>query len=159
MTIYHLHHIIPKHMGGTDNPSNLVKLTVGEHAEAHRKLYEKYGHWQDKLAWEGLIGMLSNEECIKRAISEGGRKGALIANVKRKGIKYKKKYKRRFVRDYSGKNNPCAKTYMIIYPNGEEEIIKCLKEWCKNNNINYNSFHKATICENRCFNRYRAKLI
>lgn len=42
----HKHHVIPKHMGGTDHPSNLVTLTVEEHAEAHRILWEKYGHWQ-----------------------------------------------------------------------------------------------------------------
>ena len=39
MTIYHVHHIVPRHMGGTDNPENLVKLTVEEHAMAHLKLY------------------------------------------------------------------------------------------------------------------------
>ena len=52
--IYHKHHIIPKHMGGTDDPSNLVELTVEEHAEAHRKLFEEHGRWQDELAWKGL---------------------------------------------------------------------------------------------------------
>lgn len=39
----HKHHIIPKHAGGSDDPSNIVVLTVEEHAEAHRKLYEKHG--------------------------------------------------------------------------------------------------------------------
>lgn len=55
-TIYHIHHIVPRHMGGTDDPSNLVKLTVEEHAEAHRELYEKYGRLEDKLAWKMLEG-------------------------------------------------------------------------------------------------------
>jgi hypothetical protein len=26
----HIHHIIPKHIGGTDEPSNLIELTVKE---------------------------------------------------------------------------------------------------------------------------------
>ena len=39
----HKHHIIPKHMGGTDDPSNLIELSVEEHAEAHKVLFEKYG--------------------------------------------------------------------------------------------------------------------
>ena len=34
-----IHYIVPKHMGGTDDPDNIVELTVEEHAEAHRKLY------------------------------------------------------------------------------------------------------------------------
>jgi hypothetical protein len=42
-TYYHNHHIIPKHMGGGDEPDNIIKLTVQEHAEAHKILWEKYG--------------------------------------------------------------------------------------------------------------------
>ena len=61
-TIYHNHHIIPRHVGGTDHPDNLVQLTVPEHAEAHRKLYEKYGRWQDKLAYRSLSGLIGKEE-------------------------------------------------------------------------------------------------
>jgi hypothetical protein len=47
----HKHHIIPKHAGGSNDLSNLVELTIQEHAEAHRVLYEKYGRTQDKVAW------------------------------------------------------------------------------------------------------------
>jgi hypothetical protein len=60
----HKHHIIPKHMGGTDDPTNLVELTVAEHAEAHRILYEQYGHWQDKVAWQGLLGLIDHEDIL-----------------------------------------------------------------------------------------------
>jgi hypothetical protein len=63
----HKHHIIPRHAGGTDDPSNLVELTVEEHAEAHKKLYEQYGRWQDKLAWKCLSGHIGREEAIKYA--------------------------------------------------------------------------------------------
>lgn len=34
----HVHHIIPKHMGGSNEPSNLVELSIDDHAEAHIKL-------------------------------------------------------------------------------------------------------------------------
>ena len=70
MTIYHKHHIIPKHAGGTDDPENLVELTVADHAEAHRKLYEEHGRWQDRIAWHGLSGIIGNEEVISQASSE-----------------------------------------------------------------------------------------
>ena len=63
-TIYHSHHIIPKHAGGTDEPTNLIKLTIDEHAEAHRVLYEKHNRWQDKLAWKSLSGMIDKEEIL-----------------------------------------------------------------------------------------------
>ena len=65
MTIYHKHHIIPKHAGGSDDPSNIVELTIEEHAEAHRILYEKYGRWQDKLAWQGLSGQIGKDEIMQ----------------------------------------------------------------------------------------------
>jgi hypothetical protein len=66
----HIHHIIPKYMGGTDEPSNLVELTVEEHAEAHRILFEQYGRKEDKRAWLGLAKMMSKEEIIQEIISQ-----------------------------------------------------------------------------------------
>ena len=72
----HLHHIIPKYMGGTDDPSNLVELTVEEHAEAHRLLYEQHGNWQDKIAWQALSGRIGQEEILrmKQGMANKGRK-------------------------------------------------------------------------------------
>ena len=69
MTIYHTHHIVPKHAGGTDDPSNLVQLTVEEHAEAHLNLYKKYNRWQDKVAWQSLSGQITSDEARRIAVS------------------------------------------------------------------------------------------
>ena len=63
--ITHLHHIVPKHMGGTDDPENLVELTIEEHAEAHKKLFEEHGKWQDKVAWLGLLKLISHEQILE----------------------------------------------------------------------------------------------
>jgi len=77
--IYHTHHIIPKHMGGTDDPSNLIKLTIEEHADAHKKLWEKHGHWQDEMAYKGLLGLLTCDEVKLNAgkLANIGNKNAL----------------------------------------------------------------------------------
>jgi hypothetical protein len=61
----HTHHIVPKHMGGSDDPNNLTELTIEEHAEAHRKLYEQHGRWQDKVAWQGLLGLIPHEQIMR----------------------------------------------------------------------------------------------
>ena len=58
----HLHHIVPKHAGGSNDSSNLIELTVEEHAEAHRLLWEQHDRWQDKIAWKTLSGQISIQE-------------------------------------------------------------------------------------------------
>lgn len=71
----HKHHIIPKHMGGSDDPENLIELTIEEHAEAHRILYEQHGRWQDRLAWRALSGQIGKEEILKELLSNAGKEG------------------------------------------------------------------------------------
>jgi hypothetical protein len=49
-------------MGGTNDPNNLVKLTVAEHAEAHRLLYEEHGNKFDYIAYMALSNQIGYEE-------------------------------------------------------------------------------------------------
>lgn len=70
----HKHHIIPKHAGGTDDPGNIVELSVEAHAEAHRALYEQYGRWQDYVAWQGLAKLSPKEELVKIRQREAGKR-------------------------------------------------------------------------------------
>lgn len=67
----HVHHIVPKYLGGSDSKDNLIELSVEDHAEAHRLLYEENGNWQDFLAWQGLLKLLSTEECGLVAYKKG----------------------------------------------------------------------------------------
>ena len=83
--IKHKHHIIPKHMGGTDDPSNIVELTIEEHAEQHRLLYEKCGKKEDYLAWQGLSKMMSKQEILKKVIKNCSKKGGEATRKKYKG--------------------------------------------------------------------------
>jgi hypothetical protein len=57
----HKHHIIPKHMGGTDEPTNIIELSISDHAEAHRLLWEQHGLIGDFVAWKMLSG--KSEDC------------------------------------------------------------------------------------------------
>jgi len=117
---YHSHHIIPKHAGGTDHPDNIARLTVEEHAEAHRLLYEKYGRWQDKQAYEGLAGFKDKEQIIKeiqsRPKSEEEKKNMSNAAYKRK-------------RDYRHSEETKKKI-------GEKAKKRNLKYFGKNNHLN-----------------------
>lgn len=67
----HRHHIIPKHMGGTDDPENLILLSREEHAAAHLKLYEQYGKLEDLGAYYLLSGQ--TDEAARVTSSLGGK--------------------------------------------------------------------------------------
>ncbi len=87
----HIHHKLPKYLGGTDDPSNLIELTVEEHAEAHRILYEQHGNWQDYCAWQALSGRIGQEEALRMAqgMANKGKKRSpeTIAKLKEAALK------------------------------------------------------------------------
>lgn len=135
----HKHHIIPRHAGGTDDSSNIIELTPEEHAEAHRKLYEEHGRWQDYVAWQGLAKLSEKKDLVKLRLSEAGKMGAKH-NHKRKGMKYNRTKPGNY-NDRSGANNPCARTYEVTHPCGKVETVVSLKTWCEDVGLNYNSFN------------------
>lgn len=68
---WHKHHLIPRHAGGTNDPSNIIKVNTALHSFLHKQLYEEHGRWQDKIAYECLSGRISKEEAIRQAQSLG----------------------------------------------------------------------------------------
>ena len=72
-----IHHIIPKHewkkrfgnLRGVNSSDNVVNLTAGQHVQAHQLLFELNGCAYDKLASDGLSGIIGKEEIIKRVVS------------------------------------------------------------------------------------------
>lgn len=79
--IKHKHHIIPKHMGGTDSPENLIELTVAEHAAAHLRLYEEHGKKEDLCAYYMLSGKNQSPEFVKLR-GQIGAQASLNARIK-----------------------------------------------------------------------------
>ena len=106
----HKHHIIPKHMGGTDEPSNLIELSVEDHSLAHKKLYEQHGKQEDFMAWHMLKGQMNKDEALFMARSIGGSmknrmspegKARMIAS--KIGKKHSEETKRKMSKSASGK--------------------------------------------------------
>tara|TARA_R110000796_G_scaffold20964_8_gene62011 strand:+ start:41 stop:568 length:528 start_codon:yes stop_codon:yes gene_type:complete len=62
-------------MGGSDNPENIIELTIKQHAESHRTLWEEFNKREDWLAWQGLAKMIGKEEILKELLSLAGKKG------------------------------------------------------------------------------------
>lgn len=54
------HHILPRHNGGSDEPSNLIKLSVPHHAITHWLLWKEFNNQYDKIAFTLKISV--NEE-------------------------------------------------------------------------------------------------
>jgi hypothetical protein len=148
-SIYHYHHITPKHMGGTDDPSNIVKLTISEHAEAHRKLFEEHGSKFDYIAYMALSNQIGKEEAnfLKmlgpKNWTESGMKSLREHAKKRKGEKnpfYGKNHTEEtkdVLRENQLNNSwikgidpallPYTTFYEIIYPDGTIKQVAGLK--------------------------------
>jgi hypothetical protein len=77
-------------MGGTDDSTNLVELTIDEHAEAHRNLYEQYGKIEDKIAYLGLLKQIGQEEILLEKSKLGGRRNKGIPKTAEHKIKISK---------------------------------------------------------------------
>ena len=156
----HKHHIVPKHMGGTDDPSNLVELTVEEHAEAHRILFETYGRKEDELAWKGLAGIIGKEELVYELSKLGGLKAKSLKgkdhpyygkkrpehSAKLKGRKvnrteeHQDKLNKRFTKEYINKfTNSISKTWEITTPENRIIIVKNMAKFCRDNNLHRGS--------------------
>lgn len=60
--IWHEHHIVPRHRGGTDDKSNLVRVNIPMHAMLHKILWEEHGDEYDRISWLALSGQITNAE-------------------------------------------------------------------------------------------------
>lgn len=137
-------------MGGTDDPSNLIELTVEQHAEAHRLLYEQHSHWQDYVAWQGLAKLDANFDAAKRSIIEGGKRGAAKSNLRWKDPILREKYRKQQSEKLKGKHTGKDKTwngklYEVIHPDGTVEKVEGLRQWCLDRGYNPNNFGNACL--------------
>ena len=133
--IKHKHHILPKHAAGTDDPSNIIELSVDEHADAHRILYENHGRWQDYVAWQSLSGKMPIEEIRIQRVK--------FANT---GRKQSKEHLERRIKSLTGRKCSeqhiknmsigSSKEYEFYDPDGNKIFIKNITKFCKDNNLN-----------------------
>ena len=146
----HKHHIIPRHAGGTDDPSNLVELTVEEHANAHRRLYEEEGRWQDELAWKTLSGLIGKDEMMEEMYKwRRGHDKPHTGDLRRfgmanKGKKLTEEHKAKIVR--TGKKQPQNQKDLVAdalsmkwivhnLSTGKKETVWNLREYGRKHNL------------------------
>ena len=131
-------------MGGSDDASNLIELSVKEHAESHRLLYEKYGHWQDYYAWKGLEGIIPKEQLICEMNSikvkeahKNGKYDYEKLRLSRIGFKQPQSQKDKV-------SNFLSKQWSIITPCGVIINITNLNKFCKDNNLDQGNMVKVS---------------
>jgi hypothetical protein len=131
--VLHKHHIIPRHAGGTDDPTNLVKLTIEEHANAHKLLYEQYNRQEDYLAWKGLAGLIGKDEMVRtKCALNSSRPGKLNTFY---GMKHSEETKRIISEKRKGHSDNKG------IPKSEEHKRK-ISEYRKANSAKYKFEHK-----------------
>jgi len=132
---FHYHHIVPKHLGGTDDKSNLILLSPLDHANAHLELYRKYGKQADAWAYNRLMRQIGHEHKSLYVSPNKGKKFSDEVNSKKGRSGHQNAMKRPEVKEahyqavlktaktgaYShvGGKNPAAKSvtiYGVTYP-------------------------------------------
>lgn len=118
-------------MGGSNDSSNIEYVTVEQHAERHRVLFETYGRWQDELAWKGLAGIIGKEEIIrlKNRYSKLGK-----PNLKARGLKRTPECRENLSKLRKGKVHS-HKIWNVVQPDGSRIIVHNLAEFCRQNKL------------------------
>jgi len=76
----HNHHLLPRHFGGSDDPSNIVEgISVTRHAMFHYANWQLWGSEGDWIAYRALSGTIGKEEVIKMVLAYAGKKGGQAA--------------------------------------------------------------------------------
>jgi hypothetical protein len=171
----HKHHIIPRHTGGSNHPSNIVVLSVEEHAEAHRKLYEEHGRWQDKIAADMLSEQIKSDDvrrkiCRARMINDNPMKNpntVIKVMESRKWYKPSQETKEKMSASMKGKkklntenmNKASLKTYLVITPDGEELIINNMPKFCSINNLQPSLMYKVASGNRNTHKKFKCCLL
>ena len=127
--IWHRHHMVPKHAGGTDEPSNLLKCNPAMHAMMHRIRYEETGDKYDYIAWKSLLKQMTYNEAQHEANRESGRRvmNALSSEEQSRRGKLQAQY------------------WEVTYPSGETETIRSMADFAKEHGLCKSAMTKVSI--------------
>lgn len=143
----HKHHITPRYRGGSDDPNNLIEVSITQHIMWHFANYKLWGDARDARAYKMLAGMPGEEERAM-AISQEKKKRAHITREQMKvlranGIALTEEGRQRVLAGARKANEARSRGVMnretgIIYPSireaareakaGRNYIKKCIKE-------------------------------
>jgi hypothetical protein len=159
----HLHHKIIFKNGQRIRTKETIEYTIEEHAAEHKRLYKVGGHWQDKLAYQGLSGQIESKDVIMEVYKANGK--AQVHHMHTKEIKEKSlKARMKVVKgrtltpehlaatrtwgmkqtDYQKKRaaEALSKTYLITH-NNKTRTIKNLRKFAIEHNLDQGNLTKV----------------
>ena len=145
---------MPKYRGGTNDPSNLISVSITEHVMWHFCNYRLWGRIEDKLAYKGLSGKDKEREEL---MAEYHRNSMWITNgasnkLIQKGDNIPEGWYNGRTWDKSWKSGPTkgykqsqehirkrqekaahtrAKEFLVIPPDGDPYIYKGKRNFCR----------------------------
>ena len=134
---WHRHHVVPKHAGGTDDPSNLLKCNIAMHSFLHKLRYKETGDKFDLYAYQLLSKSDTAENLRKKAATEGQRRWYADNPEMRKtqavlgGKATYARHPEHWARVSKLGVEAGTKSWQVTYPDGTVSILKGLKELCK----------------------------
>jgi hypothetical protein len=148
---YEAHHIIPKSMGGKE----IVLLTAKEHFICHLLLTKMTNDYKMKhAAFRMMNGKNEEKYRITSSVYSYLKKcKAEATSVRHKGKVNSPETRRLMSENQSGmkrsketrekQSKLKIKTWVITFPDGHEETISNLKEFCITNNLNIGNLHST----------------
>lgn len=154
-----IHHILPKCLGGTDEPSNLIRLTFREHYVAHWLLTKIYKD-SEKLLWAFSLmdGKLSPFGC--RVLNKRQYERCKQANVKAAQLRWltnnpmhNPEIAAKISKRMKGKGNPNKKypernrtafPVTVVFSTGEEKWFSYGKKAAEELGIPYSTWKYAS---------------
>ena len=163
-------------MGGSNHASNIVVLSVEEHAETHRKLYEEHGKWQDKIAADMLCGQIKSDDVrreLARARMLSDDNPSKNPDTMKKILESRKWYKpsaetkAKTSASMKGKkksntdnmNKSKLKTYFVTTPAGKELIINDMPKFCSTNNLQASLMYKVASGNRNTHKKFKCSLV
>lgn len=137
----HKHHIIPKHRGGTNEPSNLIEVTPIQHAMFHFCEWKLWGDYKDFCAYKMILGDVKNPEFRRaraKAFADIRVKRARESGVydfetsRERGMKGNKSQRDKFKKEG---RTIAEQTWLVTTPQGEVLKISNLKKFCREHNL------------------------
>ncbi len=120
---------------------------------------------EKKLATGGnIVSFLSEEKRKEHSVKSGLASKKYWNNITPEEYNLRKKNAfggNNFDRDYLIQRNKslCSKTAIVKYPNGSEEMIKNISEFCNLNNLNYQNFKTVLRGKRKSCNGFTGKYL